>query len=478
MATPIAFNFINSKPISCSFVSLLIISLFLGNFCILEARKVVERHYDYETVDVSSLLSSSPCKASVQGPSKAASLKVVHRHGSCSKLSHHATDEPTLAQVLTQDQSRVASIHNRVQFDSQMDDTNEAKAAIPAKSGVTIGSGNYVVTIGLGTPTKSLTLVFDTGSDLTWTQCEPCVGSCYDQQEAIFNPSASSSYGNISCNSPQCSQLSSSGCDTSNCLYGIFYLDKSFTLGFLGKEKLTLTSSDTFDDFFFGCGENNQGFSGAAGLLGLGTDTLSLVSQTAQKYGKYFSYCLPTRSGSDGHLTFGKTGAPSNLAFTPFASDKKGTFYYVTIEAISVGGQQLPISPLIFQQGGNVIDSGTVITRLAPTAYVALRDAFKQQMAQYPLAQAFHYLDTCYDFSNQTNVHVPIISFSFAGNVKVDLGSVAVLVAPSPSQVCLAFEANKADTDVGIFGNIQQQTFEISYDVAGGRLGFAPAGCS
>ena len=80
---------------------------------------------------------------------------------------------------------------------------------IPAKDGSTVGSGNYIVTVGLGTPKKDLSLIFDTGSDITWTQCQPCARSCYKQKEQIFDPSQSTSYTNISCSSSICNSLTS-----------------------------------------------------------------------------------------------------------------------------------------------------------------------------------------------------------------------------------------------------------------------------
>lgn len=86
---------------------------------------------------------------------------------------------------------------------------SSSSASLPAKSGSLIGSGNYYVVLGLGTPKKDLSLIFDTGSDLTWTQCQPCARSCYKQIDEIFDPSKSTSYYNITCTSPDCTQLSS-----------------------------------------------------------------------------------------------------------------------------------------------------------------------------------------------------------------------------------------------------------------------------
>ncbi|MQL05528.1 hypothetical protein EI015_25995, partial [Escherichia coli] len=130
-----------------------------------------------------------------------------------------------------------------------------------------------------------------------------------------------------------------------------------------------------------------------------------------------------------------------------------------------------------FSTGGTIIDSGTVITRLPPTAYTALKDAFRKGMSRYPIASAVSILDTCYDLSKYKVVVIPKISFLFGGGVTVELASAGVLYVKSAKQVCLGFAANEDDSDITIFGNVQQKTLEVVYDVGGGRVGFGAGGC-
>ncbi|KAL0393904.1 UNVERIFIED_CONTAM: Aspartyl protease family protein [Sesamum latifolium] len=465
---------------------LLVVSVTCG----VQARKANTQPH-FHTLHFTSLLPASVCTPSPAAGSikRQSTLQVVHRHGPCSQ--DKPTAAPPLSQILADDQSRVKSIQARLNPTSNTDQLKpnknkfiDRKANLPAQSGSSLSTGNYVVSVGLGTPKKSLSLIFDTGSDLTWTQCQPCVRSCYQQRDPIFNPSSSTSYSNVSCSSSQCAQLSSAtgndpGCSSTTCVYGIQYGDQSFSVGFLSKDTLILSATDVFPNFVFGCGQNNQGLFGkTAGLLGLGRDPLSIVSQTAPKYGKYFSYCLPSTSSSTGHLTLGKGGASTNAKFTPFASSQGTSFYFIDIIKISVGGQDLSISQTVFSTAGTIIDSGTVITRLPPDAYSALSTAFQQQMKKYPSAPAYSILDTCYDFANYTTITIPTVSFTFGGNVKVELEAAGTLVAVSSTQACLAFAGNADDTDVGIFGNVQQKKFEVVYDVAGGKLGFGAGGCN
>lgn len=134
---------------------------------------------------------------------------MTHRHGTCSRLSNGKDTSPDHINILRLDQARVNSIHSKLSKKFTDRVRQSQSTDLPAKDGSTFGSGNYVVTVGIGTPKHDLSLIFDTGSDLTWTQCEPCVKTCYSQKEPIFNPSSSSSYYNVSCSSTACASLSS-----------------------------------------------------------------------------------------------------------------------------------------------------------------------------------------------------------------------------------------------------------------------------
>eukprot|EP00262_Sarcandra_glabra_P008056 TRINITY_DN21223_c0_g1_i1.p1 TRINITY_DN21223_c0_g1~~TRINITY_DN21223_c0_g1_i1.p1 ORF type:complete len:464 (-),score=9.71 TRINITY_DN21223_c0_g1_i1:105-1475(-) len=426
----------------------------------------------YHVVSVRSLLPSTVCSPSKGF--KQRGLRIVYRHGPCSSL---AQDDQTLNDILRQDESRVQWLRSKLSTDSQRVQVQET-TSIPAHSGSSLGVGNYIVTIGFGTPKKDFSVMFDTGSDLTWIQCKPCVGYCHPQEDPLFDPTLSSSYRNISCNSLECSQLSESRCTASTCVYGVDYGDNSSTVGFFAQETLTLTPTDVFANFKFGCGQKNRGlFGNTTGLVGLGRGQVSLVSQTAQKYNKVFSYCLPPTSSSTGYLAFGPIQNSSAVAYTSLVTNPKAsTFYFLDLMGISLEGKTLPIPQSVFSSSGTIIDSGTVITRLPQSAYAALRSAFRQSMSKYPSVPNSGFLDTCYDLSGYDTVDIPTISLLYRGGVSMDLDFTGIVYVYDVSKVCLAFATS--EDDLGIIGNVQQRTFEVVYDLAMGRVGFRGGGCS
>ena len=403
------------------------------------------------------------------------SLAIVNRNGACSGelLRNH---NPIVA--LTHDALRVASFHESILPPPTETDTPilESQISIPAKSGVYIGTGDYVITVGFGTPVTAQTVIFDTGSDVSWIQCKPCSASCYSQQDPLFDPTLSSTYRNISCTATACEDLRIRGCSAGTCLYAVSYGDGSLTVGFLAMDTFTLASGHTFDSFIFGCGQKNQGlFKGTAGLIGLGRNSFSLNSQVGPTLGNVFSYCLPSSKSATGYLNIGNPMKTPD--YTAMLTDPRApSLYFIDLIGITVGDTKLAVSPTVFQSAGTIIDSGTVITRLPPAAYSALRTAFKSAMTQYTPVPGASILDTCYDFSNVTTVTYPVIKLQFTG-LDVTLPGTGVFYFIRPSQVCLAFAGNSDANQIGIIGNVQQQTAEVTYDNQQKRIGFSAGAC-
>ncbi|CAL5038242.1 unnamed protein product [Urochloa decumbens] len=395
------------------------------------------------------------CSTSFSVPIRAAvSMPLVHRHGPCAPSQ--STQKPSFAETLRRSRARASNIMSRARASNAMvsmtqdDGTN---VTIPTHLGGAVDSLEYVVTVGLGTPAVSQILLMDTGSDLSWVQCAPCNStSCYPQKDPLFDPSKSSTYAPIPCDTDTCRNLvadrSQNGCTDggADCGYRIEYGDGSKTRGVYSNDTLTLEPGVTVEDFRFGC---------------------------APVYGGAFSYCLPATNTEAGFLALGTPSANgTGFAFTPMSHlPDSATSYMVTLAGISVGGKRLDIPASAFR-GGMIIDSGTVVTGLPETAYNALQRAFRKAMAAYPLLPHGD-LDTCYNFTGFSNVTVPKVSFTFRGGGTVDLDVPNGVLLND----CLAFTESGPDVGLGIIGNVNQRTLEVLYDVGAAKVGFRAGAC-
>ncbi|XP_058089605.1 aspartic proteinase nepenthesin-2 [Magnolia sinica] len=356
------------------------------------------------------------------------------------------------------------------------DGSDELQAPVHA------GNGEFLINLSIGTPTVPFSAIVDTGSDLIWTQCKPCT-SCYNQPTPIFDPSKSSSYSNLPCSSSLCKALPTSTCSP-DCEYLYAYGDYSTTQGVLASETFTFGSKITVPHIGFGCGDDNEGkgFSQGAGLVGLGWGPLSLISQLGA--GK-FSYCLTSLDDSKtSPLFFGSTasfGKGLKVGSTPLIKNpSQPTFYYLSLEGITVGGTLLSIPKSTFAlkddgSGGLIIDSGTSITYLEEVGYKLVRKAFVSQVQLEEADASSTGLDLCFSLpSDASTVEVPKLVFHFNG-ADLDLPAENYMILDSSTGLlCLTIMDS---TGMSIFGNFQQQNLQFVYDLQKETLSFAPVQC-
>ena len=322
-------------------------------------------------------------------------------------------------------------------------------------------------------------MVVDTGSDISWVQCLPC-SKCYNQSDPIFDPSSSSSFSPLSCESTQCKSLDQSQCRDGNCLYMVSYGDGSSTAGDFVTETVTLGETPV-KDIAIGCGHDNEGLLvGAAGLLGLGGGTLSFPAQLKSTS---FSYCLVDRDSDSASTLEFDSPFPRDAVTAPLRRNSKFvTFYYVGLEGISVGGELLPIPKGSFEAdpasgiGGIIVDSGTTVTRLRKEVYELLRDAFLRGTRGLPSANGMPFFDTCYDLSSRTSVEVPTVAFHFPQDMVLELPAKNYLIpVDSVGTFCFAFAPT--NSALSIIGNTQQQGTRVSFDLAKSLVAFSANNC-
>ncbi|KAL6493913.1 hypothetical protein OROGR_031822 [Orobanche gracilis] len=269
--------------------------------------------------------------------------------------------------------------------------------------------GEYLMKISLGTPGVETLAIADTGSDLTWIQCKPCT-KCFKQKSPIFDPQGSSTYKLVPCNSVKCDALPTTSCDGSKdtCVYTIMYGDSSSSKGDIAVETITLgsTSSEnvSIGNVTIGCGHLDQGTFGAgsSGIVGLGGGKTSLITQMGGLIP--IALCL---------------FLVSHQCRTPLVPKSPTTFYFLTLEGISVGKQRLDLvseddDGLRSSQEGNIIiDSGTTLTFLPEGLYYQVVTAVRRQMTLREISDPQGLLKLCYLSRSDGIPKVPEITAHF-----------------------------------------------------------------
>ncbi|GFQ07329.1 protein aspartic protease in guard cell 1 [Phtheirospermum japonicum] len=305
-------------------------------------------------------------------------------------------------------------------------------------------------------------MVIDSGSDISWLQCNPC-SDCYHQSDPVFDPSASSTYKPLLCNSRECKSLQDSACRADACLYQVSYGDGSYTFGNFATETISFGWSGSLPNVALGCGHDNEGFFASAAATS-------------------FSYCLVNRDSSSSSTLDFNSAQPADSVLAPLLSNPFiNTFRYVDLTGISVGGRPVQIPPYLFEigrdgSGGVIIDSGTAVTRFRTEVYDLFRGAFASMTRNLPLAPGFSLFDTCYDLSTMARVTVPTVSFQFSGGKMLPLPPSNYLIpVDNAGKFCFAF-AGVSDA-MSIIGNVQQQGIRVTYNLANKYIAFSPNKC-
>ncbi|EEF38012.1 aspartyl protease family protein 2 [Ricinus communis] len=380
----------------------------------------------------------------------------------------------------------------------------------PVISGASSGSGQYFVSLRIGTPPQTLLLVADTGSDLIWVKCSPCRNCSHRSPGSAFFARHSTTYSAIHCYSPQCQLVPHPHPNPCNrtrlhspCRYQYTYADSSTTTGFFSKEALTLNTSTgkvkKLNGLSFGCGFRISGpsltgasFEGAQGVMGLGRAPISFSSQLGRRFGSKFSYCLMDYTLSPPPTSFLTIGGAQNVAvskkgimsFTPLLINPLSpTFYYIAIKGVYVNGVKLPINPSVWSiddlgNGGTIIDSGTTLTFITEPAYTEILKAFKKRVKLPSPAEPTPGFDLCMNVSGVTRPALPRMSFNLAGGSVFSPPPRNYFIETGDQIKCLAVQPVSQDGGFSVLGNLMQQGFLLEFDRDKSRLGFTRRGCA
>ncbi|XP_042499724.1 aspartic proteinase nepenthesin-1-like [Macadamia integrifolia] len=357
----------------------------------------------------------------------------------------------------------------------------------------------YLAKVGIGSfppvpgpKWMSYLLIMDTGSHITWVQCEGC-DPCLPLSQPNFPYRLSQSYRAIPCGHQDC-PTTREDCFGSFCGFKIIYWDISgpSTKGTIVRETLTFLSdssrglTESYPNFFLGCGlqSHNHRFpphNKAAGILGLGLGGHGTSPIWKQVDKKRFSYCLfiSIQASSKLHIGEGARMVGPQVVSTPLMRGSNPSLYYVDLQDISIASFPLRLGRSL--SGGCAIDTGAPITILVSNVYAHVRAFFVQYFAQFgihPYGSGSRpgdvpYFDLCFPRPYGFN-RFPTMTFHFRGaNLVVQPNGV---FAVGGNYICVALRSG-ATTMIGAF---QQTNYRFSYDLELGDIGtlfFAPENC-
>ncbi|XP_074287305.1 aspartic proteinase PCS1-like [Silene latifolia] len=365
---------------------------------------------------------------------------------------------------------------------------------------------SLTVSLLVGTPRQPVTMVLDTGSELSWLHCKksPDVNS-------LFDPVHSTSYNPVPCTSPVCSTRTRDltipvSCDPRKlCHAMVGYADMSTMEGTLAMDNFVMGGLSV-PGVVFGCmdsGSSSSGDdSGTTGLLGMNRGSLSFVTQ--MNYPK-FSYCISGQDSS-GVLLFGDANVPwlKELSYTPLVQMSSPyplpyfdrVAYSLHFEGIKVGTKLLNLPQSILQPdhtgaGQTMVDSGTQFTFLLGPAYTALKNEFLAQTKGTlrdlgePNFVFQGAMDLCFriPLSQTSYPPLPTVTLLFQG-AEMSVSTERLLYRV-PGEVrgpdgvhCFTFgNSELLGAEAYIIGHHHQQNMWMEFDLQNSRVGLAEVRC-
>ncbi|XP_026384482.1 aspartic proteinase CDR1-like [Papaver somniferum] len=446
-------------------------------------------------------------------PKKGFSIKMIHRDSKESPLypGDHLTRGERLQRLVEQSKAQARYIesqillHDNVTLSMNPDVVRLPVVYEPIKF--------YVAMVGLGTfndsqkTVKNYYLMIDTGSDLTWLQCEGAI-KAFNQDMPLYPWNSSSTYRPIPCDTHPLCKGDMCNAD-GQCIYKVRYGSGSVTSGILAIEKFTLGSNTgglERIDLEMGCGfrqDNFKNFIGKnhlrgkpdliAGILGLGPGSWSFLNQLGAAGEGKFSYCFEAFKyyieGSNTYLRFGADatigGASQEVRTTPIVVPQFRSYqYYLNLEDISVGSKRINFPSGTFEiksrrEGGAIIDTGAIISHMYKDHFDIVSDLVKTHFKELGVEYigAMGSLDVCFRLRGRFDIHnYPSITLHFQQADYFIPDYKANFVMLSIETICFGYL--RSDKNRFILGSMQQANKRILYNIMDRSLSFAEEYCT
>ncbi|XP_047938522.1 aspartyl protease APCB1 [Salvia hispanica] len=257
----------------------------------------------------------------------------------------------------------------------------DSASVIPVGGNIYL-DGLYYTYLHFGNPPRPYFLDIDTGSDLTWVQCDAPCTSCAKGAHPFYKPGKDNiilpkdSY----CHELQKNQMSKHCESCLQCDYEIEYADHSSSMGVLARDEISLNIANgslVKSKVVFGCAYDQQGLllntlGKTDGILSLSRAKISLPSQLASEgiTKNIIGHCLATDTVSGGYLFFGDDFVPhSQMAWVPMLQSLDSNSYQAEIMEVNYGSRQIDLGNVKARQRNIIFDTGSSYSYFPEEAY-------------------------------------------------------------------------------------------------------------
>ncbi|KAL8474848.1 hypothetical protein ACS0TY_031318 [Phlomoides rotata] len=257
----------------------------------------------------------------------------------------------------------------------------DAAGVIPV-SGNIHPQGVYYTYLHFGNPPRPYFLDMDTGSDLTWIQCDAPCTSCAKGAHPLYKPEKANiiplkdSY----CLEIQRNQLTKDCSSCHQCDYEIEYADHSSSMGVLARDEIFLNIANgslTKSKVVFGCAYDQQGLllntlGRTDGILGLSKGKIGLTSQLASQgvIKNVVGHCLSTETSGGGYMFLGDDFVPHwKMAWVPMLQSHDTNSYQAEVVNVNYGSRHTGFRNVESGQSRIVFDSGSSYSYFTDEAY-------------------------------------------------------------------------------------------------------------
>ncbi|KAL3716261.1 hypothetical protein ACJRO7_007944 [Eucalyptus globulus] len=418
--------------------------------------------------------------------------------------------ELKLGRFVGPDEERlVASIRGGTRRDQMMpnfvrsEGVTDASAILPVTGNVN-PDGLYFTSILVGTPPKRYFLDMDTGSDLTWIQCDAPCKSCGKGANALYKPKS----GKIVLPKDSlCKEVQRSEgfeyCETcQQCDYEIEYADHSSSMGVLARDELHLKTTNgslAKANVVFGCAYDQQGqllntLTKTDGIFGLSRSRVSLPSQLASLgvINNVVGHCLSSDATGGGYMFLGDGFLPNGgMSWIPMMSRPSNNLYHTEILEVKYGSSSLNLGGQNSGLGRIVFDTGSSYTYFSKQAYSNLVNSLRSVASMGLIQdQSDDTLPVCWqaEFPIRSVADVKHIfktlTLQFGSewwilSTKFHIPPEGYLILSNKGNVCLGIldGSRVLDGSTSILGDISLRGKLVVYDNVNQRVGWIRSDC-